>query len=130
MKYFALIILMVSTTVSANIPSKIPLGKWQCLAFDEKHYSYSGVGANTREAMHAAKKLCRNKSKSRLTCETAQSFCEQGPLSLIDDRCIVRDTNGRTWNATGINSCKTARKLCSQWQFLHGKTNQCSVAHR
>ena len=125
-----LLIYFFSSSIMAAIPFNIPPGKWQCLAFDAKKYSYPGIGNNMKKAMMAASHLCKRSSKQRLTCETAQSFCEQGPLSLIDDRCVVTDQTGHSWNTTGKNSCKVAMKLCTQWQFLHGKTSQCSVKHR
>ena len=130
MKFITFLLLIISTAAFSIIPETIPPGRWQCLAFDSLHHSYSGLGFNTHEAMFAANKACRKKSTARTSCKTAQSFCEQGPLSLIENRCMVGDSNGRTWNATGLNACKTAMKLCTQWQFLHGKTTQCSVKHR
>ncbi|AHE67184.1 hypothetical protein [Legionella oakridgensis] len=125
MKYASLLIYLVTTSLSAAIPP----GQWQCFAFDSQERSYQGLGDTLQQAMEAAEAQCKNKSAQQ-HCKTAQSYCEQGPLSLIEDRCLVTDNNGHSWNATGSDACKTAMSLCTEWQFLHGKTSQCSIKHR
>ena len=125
MKYISVLFCLLTTTLSAAIPP----GQWQCLAFDEQEHSYEALGMSMQQAMHAAATLCKMKTKQSKTCKTAQSFCEQGPLSLIEDRCLVSDENGRSWNTTGQNACKTAIELCNEYQFLHGIESQCSVKH-
>ncbi|WP_133127318.1 hypothetical protein [Legionella nagasakiensis] len=125
MKYISLLMCLATTSISAAIPP----GQWQCFAFDSKERSYQGLGDTLQQAMQAAEMQCKSKS-AQSHCKTAQSYCEQGPLSLIENRCLVTDNNGRSWNATGRDACKTALSLCTEWQFLHGKTSQCTVKHR
>lgn len=119
-------LLTIFTTVTF---AQIPPGQWMCYAFDGNNKSYEGMGDSVKTAMKDASKNCFNNSNNKKSCKTAQSYCQQGPLSLIDDRCVVTDTNGRTWNATGPRACDVALSLCKRWQFLHGKTNPCSVKH-
>lgn len=125
MKQLGLILYFLSAAACASIPP----GQWQCIAFDAQKNAYPARGMSMREAMNAADRACQKQSKQQ-RCKTAQSFCEQGPLSLIEDRCIVADTYGRTWNATGKDACKTALSLCTEWQFLNGRMSQCSIKHR
>lgn len=109
----------------------IPPGQWQCMAVDSKEKNYGGYGKSMNAARRAAKSECRRRSAVPRSCRTAQSYCEQGPVSLIEDRCVVSDGSGRTWNTTGQNACKSARYLCQQWQYLHGSTRSaCVVRHR
>jgi hypothetical protein len=109
----------------------VPPGQWQCMAVDKKEQNYGAFGKNMKKARHAALVECRRRSDIPKTCRTAQSYCEQGPISTIEDRCIVTDESGRTWNTTGKNACKTALSLCRQWEYLHGSTRSvCSVKHR
>ncbi len=109
----------------------IPPGQWQCMAVDTKERNYGAFGKSMNAARRAAKAECRRRSNYPKTCQTAQSYCEQGPVSLIEDRCIVSDESGRTWNTTGKNACHTAKYLCQQWQYLHGSTRSvCTVKHR
>ena len=109
----------------------IPPGQWQCMAVDKKEQNYGAFGKSMNAARRAAKAECRRRSNAPRTCQTAQSYCEQGPVSLIEDRCIVSDESGRTWNTTGQNACRTARYLCQQWQYLHGSTRSaCTIKHR
>lgn len=126
MKYISLLLCLSLPTLAAAIPP----GQWQCTAFDGQESEYEAFGNSMKEAMDAALEGCKKKSPQRQTCKTAQSFCEQGPLSLMGDRCIVSDENGRTWNATGVDACKIAMQMCNEWQFLHGIESQCSVKHR
>ena len=121
---------MISSTSYAVVADDVLPGQWQCIAFDKQHDSFAGAGKNSTYAMRSAVRACQKKSKYRQTCKSAQSFCEQGPISLIDDRCTVRDRTGKTWNTTGEQACKVAKKQCVQWQFFHGKTSQCNVVHR
>jgi len=99
-------------------------GQWQCSASDKEENSYDAFGTSMKQAMSAAVTNCKDKSKLRDTCKSAQSFCQQNQ---DDGRCIVSDANGRTWNATGADACKTALNLCMEWQFLHGIESQCAV---
>ncbi|MCH9689234.1 MAG: hypothetical protein K0U24_01640 [Gammaproteobacteria bacterium] len=109
----------------------IPPGQWQCMAVDKKEKNYGAFGKSMNAARRAAKADCRRRSDIPRTCRTAQSYCEQGPVSLIENRCIVTDESGRTWNTTGRNACRTAKYLCQQWQYLHGSTRSvCTIKHR
>lgn len=109
----------------------IPPGQWQCMAIDSQKRNYGGYGKSMRAAKKAAKSECKKRSNNPKSCKTAGSYCEQGPTSLIEDRCIVSDESGRTWNTTGQNACQTARYLCQQWQYLHGSTRSvCTIRHR
>jgi hypothetical protein len=109
----------------------IPPGQWQCMAVDTKEKNYGGFGPSMRVARRVAKVECRRRSKYPKTCQTAQSYCEQGPTSTIDNRCIVSDESGRTWNMTGKNACRSARYACQQYQYLHGSTRSvCTIRHR
>lgn len=126
LKVHGYIILFFIATASI---AQIPPGQWECFAFDSKKQNYEGLGETMQQAMNAAEANCKQRAKQR-GCKTAQSFCEQGPLSLIEDRCLVSDNNGRSWNATGLNACQTALNLCNEWQFLHGRMSPCIVKHR
>lgn len=121
------LLFILSMSLAAN--AGIPPGQWQCMAFDSQERSYQGFGKTLQNAMQAANYHCK-KATHQQRCKTAQSYCQQGPLSLIDDRCLVSDNNGHSWNATGPDACKNAMSLCMEWQFLHGRMNQCSVKHR
>lgn len=119
------------STPSWAIAIDIPPGQWQCMAMDNLDSNYGGYGKSMKKARQAARIACRKRSKNPRSCKTSQSFCEQGPVSLIENRCLVSDEFGRTWNTTGQDSCRTAMYLCQQWQYLHGSTrSQCSVKHR
>ena len=122
-------LILLGVVVATGVTAGIPPGQWQCLAYDSKEQSYEGYGTNMNLAMQAASTLCHKTSHRRKTCKTAQSFCEQGPISLIDDRCIVTDDNGQTWNTTGHDACKSALELCYHWQYLHGVQSQCTIKH-
>jgi hypothetical protein len=110
----------------------IPPGQWECSAFDNYKHNYKAYGKTLQQAMNNAYMKCSGGAKRRTGCRTAQSFCQQGPLSLIDDRCIVSDDAGRAWNTTGLNACKTALSLCTQWQFNSAPTtgSNCIVRFR
>lgn len=121
------ILILVLCVICGSLQAAIPPGHWQCFAFDSKEKSYEGIGKSQKTAMQSALIECKRRAREK-HCKTAQSYCEQGPLSL-EDRCFVSDTAGRSWSATGPDACKTAMSLCVEWQFLHGKTTQCSVKH-
>lgn len=109
----------------------IPPGQWQCMAIDQKELNYAAFGKSMLAARRAAKAECRHRSAHKKTCITAQSYCEQGPVALIDNRCVVSDESGRIWNATGRTACRTAKQLCQQYQYLHGSTRSvCTIKHR
>lgn len=109
-----------------------PPGYWECSAFDGNNRGYNAIAKQRSKAINKAYQKCRNDSQIRSSCRTAQSYCTQGPLSLIDDRCVASDERGRTWNTTGVFACKTAVSLCTEWQFLHGNSrgSTCVVRHR
>jgi hypothetical protein len=108
----------------------IPPGQWQCIAFDAKERDFPATATSMQGAINAATVACKRSSSQPGTCKSAQSFCEQGPLSLIEDRCLVTDDNGHSWDTTGQDSCKSAMSMCNQWQYLHGTPRgQCSVKH-
>lgn len=125
MRYLVIVLCLATQLTYARIPP----GQWLCFAYDNVEQSYEGLGNSRRDAMREAKSSCLKKSKKK-GCVTAQSYCEQGPLSLIENRCLVTDAKGRSWNATGQDACKVALSLCTKWQFLHGRSSQCSVKHR
>ncbi|WP_131775437.1 hypothetical protein [Legionella impletisoli] len=122
-------IMILGCLITNTAFAQIPPGQWLCFAFDAQKKSYEGLGDSLKSAMRAANVTCREKSQQS-GCKTAQSYCEQGPLSLTEARCLVTDTNGRSWTATGADACKIALSLCTRWQFLHSKMSQCSVKHR
>lgn len=106
-----------------------PPGYWQCMAFDSKQQSFSGVGESMEQAMFASKVKCQNNSPVG-HCKSAQSYCEQGPLSLSDDDCLVTDDDGHAWDTTGDNACRTALLMCNRFLALEGgPRGQCSVKH-
>lgn len=118
--------LLISTATFA-----IPPGQWQCIAFDKNEGNYAAFGRTLQAAEHAATERCRKESNTPGTCKSAQSFCEQGPLSLIEDRCVVSDSAGRSWNTTGSNACKSALSMCNDYQYLNGITrSQCNIKHQ
>ncbi|MCH9757333.1 MAG: hypothetical protein K0U37_09115 [Gammaproteobacteria bacterium] len=131
MKLWACLLSLFLSFPAFAIAIDIPPGQWQCMAVDQKEQNYGGLGKSMNAARRAAKAECRRRSNAPRSCQTAQSYCEQGPVSLVEDRCIVSDGTGRTWNTTGKDSCRTARSLCQQWQYLHGSTRSaCTVKHR
>src|ERR1700722_9140809 len=101
MNYLLVLLCLISTTLSAAIPP----GKWQCFAFDTQKNSYEGFGLTLHDAKQTALLRCHNESSLGKTCKTAQSYCEQGPIALSEDRCIVSDREGHTWNGTGADAC-------------------------
>ena len=106
-------------------------GQWQCMAVDKKGLNYGKAGKSMLAARRAARIECKQRSDAPRTCKTAQSYCEQGPTTTIDNRCIVSDESGRTWNTTGRNACRAAKHLCQQYQYLHGSTRSvCTIKHR
>lgn len=129
-QWLALLALLFSFNAFA-IAIDVPPGQWQCMAVDQKERNYGAFGKSIKAARRAAKAECRRRSEVPRTCRTAESYCEQGPTSLIENRCIVSDESGRTWNATGKDACRTARYLCQQFQYLHGSTRSaCTIRHR
>ena len=126
MKYTCFFLCLLTLTSSFAIPP----GQWQCIAFDAKERDFPAVGLSMPLAMEAAVALCKIESSQAKTCKSAQSFCEQGPLSLIEEGCLVTDDDGHSWEASGDDSCRTAMSMCNQWQYLHGSTRSaCSVKH-
>ncbi|MDX2345708.1 MAG: hypothetical protein QNK11_02385 [Legionella sp.] len=108
----------------------IPAGQVQCMAVDKKERNYAAFGKSFRTARHAAKIECKHRSEHPRTCKTAQSYCERGPITTIDNRCVVSDESGRTWNTTGRNACRSAKYMCQQYQYLHGSTRSvCTIKH-
>jgi hypothetical protein len=130
MKSLIPLLLVIPTLLSANVASPIPPGKWQCLAFDLKENSYPGIGVNAKQAMLNSKSNCAHASTLPKSCRSAESFCEQGPISLMGDSCLVTDQTGHSWNTTGTDACKSAMELCTQFQFLYSYASQCNVKHR
>ncbi len=130
-RWIVCLITLFITLPTFAIAIDIPPGQWQCMAVDKKERNYAAFGKSMRSARHAAQVECRRRSEHPRTCRTAQSYCEQGPTTTIENRCVVSDESGRTWNATGRNACRTARYLCQQYQYLHGSTRSvCTVRHR
>ncbi len=120
------LILMAMTTPTMAIPP----GQWQCFAMDAKESNFSATGYSIPKAQAAAIRVCQQQSTHPKSCKSAQSYCEQGPLSLIDDRCLVTDNAGHSWDTTGKDSCKTAMDMCNQFLYLQaGARGQCSVKH-
>lgn len=132
MKSIIPFILLISPNLWAEnlIPSGIPPGKWQCIAFDAKEQNFPALEMNAKKAMHLALANCHTHSTLPKSCHVAESFCEQGPLSLIEDHCLVSDDQGHVWNTNGVNACQTAMELCNQFQALQAQPGQCGVKHR
>ena len=130
MRKLAIMLLVTPMLAFASIHSTIPPGKWQCLAFDLKEHSFPGIAVNPKNAMKDAKLLCQQKSSLPRSCKTAQSFCEQGPLSLMGETCLVTDDGGHSWDTTGDHACKSAMELCTQFQFFYNLATQCNIKHR
>jgi hypothetical protein len=114
------------------IPSAfaIPPGKWQCTAYDAKEHNFTAVGEAMDSAQRAAIAACHAASNQPKTCKSAQSFCEQGPLSLNSAECLVSDDTGRSWSADGSDACRTAMSMCYQFHYLQGGPHgQCTIKH-
>ena len=125
MNYLIVLMCLLSTTLSAAIPP----GKWQCFAFDEQKNSYEAFGLTLQNAKKGALLRCKKESSLHRSCKTAESFCEQGPIALSDDRCIVSDQDGHTWNGIGPAGCKAAMEQCSGYQLLQGPQSPCTIRH-
>ena len=120
------VIILAITTVTFAIPP----GLWQCFALDAQQRNFSANGNSLLEAQLAALKSCKNQSEKPKSCQSAQSFCEQGPLSLHEDRCLVTDNAGHSWDTNGVDACKTAIDMCNQFLYLQGgPRGQCSIKH-
>jgi hypothetical protein len=131
MKSLVFTLFFFITSPTWAIAIDIPPGKWQCMSVDNKERNYGALGKSLKAARHAALIECRRRSEHPKSCRTAQSYCEQGPLTTLENRCIVSDESGRTWNTTGQDACKSALYMCRQWQYLHGSTrSMCSIKHR
>lgn len=109
-----------------------PVGKWMCYSFDFNGQSFKGLGQSMRLAMHDARGNCLKNSSSKGHCKTAQSYCEQTPFSDSEDRCVSVDGAGKSFNATGPESCAVAMTLCDEWQYQHGNSQSglCRIVHR
>ena len=126
------IILLVSLFCCSQvlIAKSIPPGQWQCMAFDFKKNQFDAIGFSLPAAMTLAKSTCKKNSTQPASCQSAQSFCEQGPLSLNEPRCLVTDNAGHSWDTTGPDACKTAMSMCDNFLYLQaGPRGQCSVKH-
>lgn len=129
MKIIAYFLIFFPAFVFANVPSNIPPGKWQCIAFDIKENSYFGVGPTIKLAAVDGIARCRHKSTLPRSCRVAQSFCELGPIAM-GDTCLVTDGQGHSWDTTGVNACRAAMEMCTHFQWLYNLPTQCSVKHR
>jgi hypothetical protein len=126
MKYLLTITLLTITTITFAIPP----GHWQCYAIDATQTNFEAIGETLAQAQQTAIHACKQQSSKPASCKSAQSFCEQGPLSLIDDRCLVTDNAGHSWDTTGHDACKSAMDMCNQFLYLQaGPRGQCSVKH-
>ena len=122
-------VLFILLTLS-SLAMAIPPGHWQCFAIDSTQSNFSANGDSMPLAQQAAMQACKQQSNQPASCRTAQSFCEQGPLSLIDNRCLVTDNAGHSWDTTGKSACNTAMDLCNQFLYLQaGPRGQCSIKH-
>lgn len=126
------LLLLSALLCSAQVYAEPPLAVWKCYSFDYYRKSYDGIGKTVRLAMKDARKNCVQHSKKSHSCVTAQSYCEQGPLSNQEDRCIAVDGSGKSFNATGPEACDVAMTICNDWQFVHGNSQRrhCSIVHR
>ena len=126
MKYTCFFFCLLTSSLSFAIPP----GQWQCIAFDAQERDFPAVVHSIQIAMKAAIERCKQESAQAKTCKSAQSFCEQGPLTLMNEPCLVTDDAGHSWEAEGDDSCKTAIAMCNQWQYLHGSTRSaCTIKH-
>jgi hypothetical protein len=126
MKYVALFVsLIVITPVFANAP-----GHWQCIAIDAKENNYSATGLSIEAAMKTATQNCKKASPQPKSCKSAQSFCEQGPLSVNGEHCLVTDDDGHAWDLDGKDACRNALLMCNRFLALEGgPRGQCWVKH-
>ena len=115
-----------------NIQASPPVAQWKCFAFDFYGKSFQGLGEDIKHAMRDSRVNCLQHSSRRTTCKTAQSYCEQGPFSEGDNRCVAVDNSGKAFNATGAESCDVAITICDEWQYLHGnpQARNCRIVHR
>jgi hypothetical protein len=125
-----IITLLISLSMTSVVVFAIPPGQWQCMAIDSQQQNFTSTGSSQEAAMHAAVTVCKQQSSRAKSCKSAQSFCEQGPLSLNDDHCLVTDNAGHSWDTNGEDACKTAMNMCNQFLYLEaGPRGQCSVKH-
>ena len=113
-----------------SVSFAIPPGLWQCFAIDAEQQNFLANGRSMQQAQRAAVEVCKQQSGKPRSCKSAQSFCEQGPLSLNGNRCLVTDNAGHSWDTTGSDACKSAMDMCNNFLYLQGgPRGQCSVKH-
>jgi len=124
-KTMCMLLCFISLQISAASPQQ-----WKCMAIDAKNNNFEATGITIEKAISAAKQKCKAHSNQANTCKSAQSFCEQVSLSGNDDRCLVTDDDGHTWDLNGDNSCRTAMDMCNHFIYLEGGAHgQCWIKH-
>jgi hypothetical protein len=124
-KTISVLACIITLQTSAASPQQ-----WKCMAFDAKGSNFEATGITIEKAMSASKIKCKADSNQANTCKSAQSYCEQVPLSGNDDRCLVTDDDGHAWDLDGDDSCKTAMEMCNRFIYLEGGAHgQCWVKH-
>ncbi len=122
--YMMFILALAPTTYASNIPQE-----WLCLAFDTKEQSYKATALTIDKAMKSALSSCKKDSNQPKTCRTAQSYCEEQPIS-GQGRCIVTDDDGHAWDIDGEDSCKKAMSMCNRFLYLEGGAHgQCWIKY-
>ncbi len=121
---YALALTFSSFVYAAHVPTE-----WLCLSFDTREKSYQATGLTIEESMKKAKSSCQKGSTQPKTCRTAQSYCEEQPVS-GQGRCIVTDDDGHAWDIDGENSCKKALSMCNRFIYLEGGAHgQCWIKY-
>lgn len=124
LSFYTLILTFSSLTHASHVPTE-----WSCLAFDTKEQSYQATGLTIEQSMEKAKVSCKKSSTQPKTCRTAQSYCEEQPIS-GHGRCIVTDDDGHAWDIDGENSCKKALSMCNRFIYLEGGAHgQCWIKY-
>jgi hypothetical protein len=128
MKYPLISYIAAFFILPISYASSVPQ-EWSCLSFDAKEQSYKGKALTLDEAMKNAKSSCQKSSSQAKTCRTAQSYCEEQPIS-GQGRCIVTDDDGHAWDIDGEDSCKKAMSMCNRFLYLEGGAHgQCWIKY-
>lgn len=121
---FASILMLAPLAHAANVQQE-----WSCMSFDSKEQSYKATALTIEESMKNAKTVCQKNSSQPKTCRTAQSYCEEQPIS-GQGRCIVTDDDGHAWDIDGEDSCKKAMSMCNRFLYLEGGAHgQCWIKY-
>ncbi len=95
----------------------------------QKNRVIKAAALTIEESMKNAKNSLSKKFFSPKTCRTAQSYCEEQPIS-GQGRCIVTDDDGHAWDIDGEDSCKKAMSMCNRFLYLEGGAHgQCWIKY-